>query len=111
MTFFYKITLSFFLLQISPVEVRAEEDLFVTYVGSPGKFFGQFERREITELEGLKNELHSTYSSCISGQVSQIPLLYADAKSHIGDYAVIKWSSNGHFYRVQVVNEFANDVS
>lgn len=93
------------------MDVGTEENLFVTYVDSPGKFFGQFERRPVTELEALKNELQSTYSSCIPGQPSQVQLLYADVKSHIGDYAVIKWSFDGHFYRVQVVEEFANDVS
>lgn len=95
------------------MEVRAEEELFVTYVGSPGKFFGQFETREVSELEAMKRELNSTYSTCDPGSwnVPHFPLLYADAKSHIGEYAVIKWSTDGHFYRVQVENEFAIDVS
>ncbi|XP_057380222.1 uncharacterized protein LOC130702570 isoform X2 [Daphnia carinata] len=99
-------------IKIAAVEVQDEENLFVTYAGPPGQFFGQFERRPVSELEALKNELRSAYSSCgIPGQIAQVPLLYSDLKSHVGDYAVIRWATDKLLYRVKVINEYGNDVS
>lgn len=94
------------------MEVCAEENLFVTYAGPRGHFFGQFERRPENDLEALKNELQSAYSSCgVPGQTPQVPLLYSDLKSHVGDYAVIRWSADKLLYRVKVINEYGNEVS
>lgn len=94
------------------MEVGDEENLFVTYAGPPGQFFGQFERRPVSELEALKNELRSAYSSCgIPGEILQVPLLYSDLKSHVGDYAVIRWTADKLLYRVKIINEYGNDVS
>ncbi|KAK4011675.1 hypothetical protein OUZ56_020794 [Daphnia magna] len=99
-------------IKIAAVEVGDEENLFVTYAGPPGQFFGQFERRPVSELEALKNELRSAYSSCgIPGEILQVPLLYSDLKSHVGDYAVIRWTADKLLYRVKIINEYGNDVS
>jgi len=38
------------------------------------------------------------------------PLLYADVNSHVGDFAVIKFSEDGQFYRVKIHEEFVNEA-
>ena len=46
----------------------------------------------------------------VYGSLNDPPLLYADVNSHIGDFAVIKWSEDEQFYRVKIQEEFANET-
>ncbi len=92
------------------MEAEPEERLFVTYTNAPGEFFGQFEKRPEKALKELEAELMAVYCSN-PGTTSNIPLLYADVQSHIGDYGVIQWSADGNLYRVKITNEDANEVN
>ena len=83
-----------------------EETLFVTFLDpQPGKFFGQLERRSVEELNAVLTELEEIYSN-----EAKPKLLYSDAQNHCGDFGVIKWSADGHFYRVHVSEEIASDA-
>lgn len=97
-------------MQVDRVEVEPEERLFVTHTGTLGEFFGQFEKRPEMALKELEAELLAVYCSN-PGTSSDIPLLYADVYSHIGDYGVIQWSADGNLYRVKIIDEDANQVS
>jgi hypothetical protein len=68
---------------------------------SVGRFFGQLERLSIDDLHQIQVELAKVY-----GSLNDPPLLYADVNSHVGDFAVIKWSEDGQYYRVKIQEEF-----
>lgn len=78
----------------------------MTYIGSPGQFFGQFEKKTLEDLRAIESELKTVYES----HRADLPLFYSDVRSHIGDYAVIHWTDD-NFYRVKVIKEHVNDVS
>ena len=79
--------------------------MFVTSTFSSGKFFGQLEKRSLLELNSVLTELVEVYSN-----EPAPPLLYADVRSHLGDFAVIKWSADSNYYRVKINEEFAHDA-
>lgn len=81
-----------------------EQDLYVTFTEKPGYFFGQF-KKMFHELDKMTNELDKVYSS-----VSFPPLLYADVKSHLWEYGVLKWDEFQMYYRVRVTKELVNDA-
>jgi len=85
--------------------VNREEKLFVTYVGANGEFFGQLEGRPLHELNQVLVELADEYD-----KKPDSDMLYSDVRSHCGDFAVIKWSADGNFYRVRIKEELANDI-
>ena len=81
-----------------------EQDLYVTFAEKPGHFFGQFKKMS-DELDKMTNELDKVYSS-----VSFPTLLYADVKSHLLEYAVLKWDELQTHYRVRITKEMVNDA-
>ena len=85
--------------------VDTKENLFVTFVHSVGKFFGQLERMSMKNLTQMQRELKKTYS-----RLPQDPLLYADGIQHVGDAAVMKWSVDNQYYRVVIREEYTNEV-
>lgn len=89
------------------MKVESEEKLYVTFVGPPGHFFGQFEKRPTSDLLSVAAELVSFYENV---SPTTLPLLYSDLETHLGDYGVIKWSSDNHMYRVKIVEENPTDV-
>jgi len=46
----------------------------------------------------------------VYGSLNDPPLLYADVNSHVGDFAVIKFSEDGQYYRVKIHEEFVNEA-
>lgn len=58
------------------------------------------------DLKAITDELKTVYGK----QSSDLPLLYSDVRSHIGDFAVVR-HDDGVFYRAKVIKEFVNDVS
>ena len=57
------------------------------------------------DLNKIQGELVKVY-----GSVNDPPLLYADVNSHVGDFAVIKFSEDGQYYRVKIHEEFVNEA-
>ena len=90
--------------------METEERLFVTYTSALGEFFGQFEKRPEMALKDLEAELVAVYSNLTPATDSAL-LLYADVLNHVGDYGVIKWKSDGNFYRVKITKQNGDDVS
>ena len=58
-----------------------------------------------TDLDVMTSELMLAYSS-----EPKPPLLYADCKSHLGQYGVVDWGRRERFYRIRVTKEFDNYV-
>ena len=56
-------------------------------------------------LNQIQAELLKVY-----GSLNDPPLLYADVKSHHGDFAIIKWTEDDQYYRVQIHEEFVNEA-
>jgi Tudor domain len=57
------------------------------------------------DLNQIQAELLKVYGSV---NVRRCP--YADVNSHVGDFAVIKWSEDGQYYRVKIHEEFVNET-
>lgn len=92
--------------------MNPEEDLFVTFVGAPGHFFGQFQKLPMNDLKAIEMELHSVYDSVTlqPGANCPIPLLYSGVRGHVGDFGVVKWAEDESWYRVRIVEEFCDEV-
>ena len=57
------------------------------------------------DLDQIQAELSKVY-----GSLNDPPLLYDDVNSHVGDFAVVKLSEGGQYYRVQIHEEFVNET-
>lgn len=77
----------------------------VTRVYDAGHFFGILKKRSIDRLEKLNMEMFTLYN-----REPNPPLLYADARSHVGHCGVVKLSKEQKYYRARVQREMVNDV-
>jgi hypothetical protein len=85
--------------------LASDEKLNVIVAQEHGSFFGQLDKIPVKDLDDMASELMLAYSSD-----SNPPLLYADAKSHLGHYGVVHWDEDDKFYRIRVIEEFVNDA-
>lgn len=65
--------------------------------------------RNVKDLEDLENELRSFYGN----EETQLPRLFSctrTGESYEGYYGVFKWSEDGNFYRVKIIEELSPEV-
>ena len=70
-----------------------------------GSFFGQFGRRPIESLDAMDNELVNVYKN-----LKDLPLLYDDGESHLGDNAIVLSNKDKHLYRAEIIQELPNET-
>ena len=100
--------------QMPPLNLAAEESLFVSDAGTSGYFFGQLEEIRLQnsqtgyglkDLTDLTNELKNAYST-----QANPPLLYAGSESRLGHHGVVIWEEDSVYYRIRIIKEMANEV-
>ncbi|EFX87066.1 hypothetical protein DAPPUDRAFT_312582 [Daphnia pulex] len=108
------VAVPFSVVQMPPLNLAAEESLFVSVAGTSGYFFGQLEEIRLPnsrtgfglkDLNDMADELKNAYST-----QANPPLLYAGSESRLGHHGVVIWEEDGVYYRVRVTKEMENEV-